>query len=132
MEQSVPPENKPQGVVFITNKGVRIPIHLKLKGVGNCGMTGHNLCNIWEPVIEGDLTRLLPLVVAMDAEHWPHGSHLAIEPGPGYMTPEWGINIVKNSPCLQSYSATEDWKHVDLFERQQNPSIIELPRGFEL
>jgi hypothetical protein len=75
--------------VLITDKGWRVPVDLKL-------LEGEE--NIWLPLIEGSLDKIMPSVISIDAEFWPARAYFRIPTGPGYDTFEWAERIMKNSP----------------------------------
>jgi hypothetical protein len=73
-----------------------VTVELRYAGVSNGA-------HIWEPVIEGDLARIMASVVAIDADSWPAGAGLQLPAGPGYDNVEWGLSVLANSPILAGY-----------------------------
>lgn len=87
---------KPTSVVLITDQGRRVPVELRYAGFNSDA-------HIWEPVIEGDLGKIMASVVAIDADSWPAGVGLQLPAGPGYDNVEWGLAVLANSPILAGY-----------------------------
>jgi hypothetical protein len=87
---------KPSNVVFITGAGMRVPVDLRYVGSSE-GV------QIWEPVLECDLDRIMASVIAIDADDWPPGAGLQLPAGPGYDEVQWGLAILENSPILAGY-----------------------------
>lgn len=91
----------PKGFVFILKGGQRVPVDLRY--VEKRPKIGH----VWRPVIEGSLQKLMPEVVALDAEYWPPATHVVFPtlPGGSERTHEWMTWVMANSPALTQISA---------------------------
>lgn len=86
-----PTDRKPEGLVLITDTGMRIPIDLRLDHIKDG-------CRYWEPVIQGDLNRVMPHVVAFDGPPVRRGECIHFTaPGPGWDTFEWAQRVMANS-----------------------------------
>lgn len=94
MTEHVPPH----GIVAITLAGNRIGIDLKLHHT-----EGDK--RFWEPVIEGDINDLMPMVIGFDGPR-PFGINDVLHmnsPGPGWNTREWAERVMANSRHIFAY-----------------------------
>lgn len=95
---------KPTNIVLITDAGFRVPVDMRMVPTEFwCDVAGHSSCTWWEPLVEGDLTKIMPHVVKMEGDALPHNAHIVIDSGPGYDTQEWGHRLMINSPILFGY-----------------------------
>jgi hypothetical protein len=94
----------PTNPVFILASGMRVPIHLREAGY-TVGIGW-----LWEPVIEGDLAKLLPMVVAIDCDgEWPSGASFKFPNPKGMDGQAWAHRILANSTCFKSGSTASSF-----------------------
>lgn len=91
--------SRPEGLVMVTDTGLRIPIDLRLEHVDpDTGI------RYWQPVIEGDLDKIMPSVVAFDGPPVGVGESVSFfKSGPGWDTAEWGQRVMSNSRHVFSW-----------------------------
>lgn len=88
----------PLNPVFVLSNGIRVPLHMRYRFYDP--QHGH----IWEPVIEGDVAKLMGLIVRIDATHWPKACHVLL-PSVGPTAEAdlaWAQRIIENSPVLKA------------------------------
>jgi hypothetical protein len=86
--------NPPVNPVMVLSNGARVPFHLRW-----CG-------TYFEPVIEGDVAKLMPMVIAIDADEWPSGAAIRW-PSIGAASAEWAQRLLDNSPILKKGSTAQ-------------------------
>lgn len=106
-----PEKYRPVKPVFVLDNGIRVPLDLRYRGVRDTSIGSGSLSHVYEPVIEGDLVKLLPRVVAIDAETWPSGSAFLF-PSLGAAGKEWAERVLSNSPVFKTGSGATGfgWK----------------------
>lgn len=93
---------RPVNPVFVLSNGTRVGMDLRACGRRPTGNGAY--WHVWQPIIEGDLLKLMPMVVAMDADDWPAAAALTFPlfSGDRRLNSEWVQRIIQNSPCLQA------------------------------
>ena len=88
-------QHKPVNPAFVLSNGIRVPFDLRYQGPRPPNF-------VWEPVIEGEVVKLMPMVVAIEADVWPPLAALLLPVLPGVkMSHEWVQRVLANSPCLR-------------------------------
>jgi hypothetical protein len=93
----------PVNPVMVLANGIRVPLALRYLGY-SVGTIGH----CYRPVIEGDVDKLMPQMVAIDADEWPSNTTIKF-PGWSGGTPQWAQQILDNSPILKGGSNISRW-----------------------
>jgi hypothetical protein len=79
---------KPVNPKWLLSNGMRVGFDLRWVG------------GMWEPVIEGDVLKLMPMVIGIEADHWPTGVQMRL-PSLGAASQAWAERVLSNSPCLR-------------------------------
>lgn len=87
----------PTNPVMVLANGIRVPLVLRHLGYG------FGVGEVWQPVIEGDIEKLMPLLVALDADEWPSNTSVKF-PGWSGGTYEWAQRVLAASPILKGGS----------------------------
>ena len=92
--------NKPEGLVMVTDTGIRIPIDLRHTHTKD-GI------DYWEPMIEADLNAVMPNVTAFDGPPLTAKDCIHFTaPGPGWDTFEWAQRVLANSRHVFAFYAS--------------------------
>lgn len=90
---------KPRGCRFIMENGTEVPFDVRYLGPDE--WFGTPVIAAWEPMIEGDYVDLLPKVIGMKADRWPHDNVLSFSPRFYPDDPQgWSNRFLQNSDCL--------------------------------
>lgn len=85
---------KPEGLFFVTDTGFRIPFDVKLWKI-IAGTT------YWAPIVEADISALMPSVVRVEGTSFPGQSALIfIDADESWDNEEWATRLITNSPLL--------------------------------
>lgn len=85
---------KPVRPVFVLDNGLRVPFDMRFVGIGKFGAT-------YTPIIEGDLVKLMPRIVSLDADDWPPDCAIKFGNTQDGMNREWAERLLANSPILK-------------------------------